>query len=57
LKTKEVNIIEKKEKRVSSQLSPHKNPNQYNGEVLETQHNTTKNPNSKQVYIVSYGCM
>ena len=56
LKTKEVNIIEKKEKRVSSQLSPHKNPNQYNGETLVNQKDTTKNSNSKQVYIESYGC-
>ena len=37
-------------------VSPHRNPNQYNGEVLEPQYIAKKNPNSKQVYIESYGC-
>jgi tRNA-2-methylthio-N6-dimethylallyladenosine synthase len=37
-------------------VSPHKNPNEYNGEPLVNQIDTTKNPNSKQVYIESYGC-
>ena len=35
----------------SPQVSPHKNPNEYNGEVLGNQKDTTKNSNSKQVYI------
>ena len=41
---------------VSPQFSPHKNPNQYNGEPIVNQQVTKKNSNSKQVYIESYGC-
>ena len=40
----------------SPQFSPHKNPNEYNGEVLGNQVDTPKNTNNKQVYIESYGC-
>ena len=56
MNTKELNIKEKQGKSISSHLFPHKNPNEYNGEVLGNQQDTTKNSNSKQVYIESYGC-
>jgi tRNA-2-methylthio-N6-dimethylallyladenosine synthase len=38
------------------QVYPHKNPNEYNCEVLTSQVDTPKNTNNKQVYIESYGC-
>ncbi|MBT3444945.1 MAG: tRNA (N6-isopentenyl adenosine(37)-C2)-methylthiotransferase MiaB [Flavobacteriaceae bacterium] len=38
------------------QPSPHKNPDQYNGEVLTSQGFTPKNTHNKRVYIESYGC-
>ena len=41
----------------SPQFSPHKNPNEYNGEVLGNQVDTPKNTNNKQVYIESYVCL
>jgi tRNA-2-methylthio-N6-dimethylallyladenosine synthase len=50
LKTKTKNIKEKKGLSVTSD----KNPNQYNGEILDDQNSRIKN--SKQVYIESYGC-
>ena len=56
MNTKELNIKGNQEKSTSSHLSPHKNPNQYNGEPIVNQQDTTKNSNSKQVYIESYGC-
>lgn len=57
LNTKELNIMEKQGNSISSQLSPHKNPNEYNGETLVNQEDTKKNSNSKQVYIEGYDCM
>jgi tRNA-2-methylthio-N6-dimethylallyladenosine synthase len=40
-----------------TQSYTHKNPNEYNGEVLGNQIDTTKNTNNKQVlYLESYGC-
>jgi len=41
---------------LTSTSYPHKNPNQYNGEVLGNQTNTLKKNDSKKVYIESYGC-
>ena len=39
-----------------TQSYTHKNPNEYNGEVLDNQLDTPKNTNNKKVYIESYGC-
>ena len=50
MKTKTKNIKEKKGLSVTSD----KNPNQYNGEIIDDQNSRIKN--SKQVYIESYGC-
>lgn len=57
LNTNEKEISDANDLLVSPQVSPHKNPNEYNGEVLGNQQYTTKNSNSKQVYIVYYGCI
>ena len=55
LNTKELNIKEKQGKSIFSHLSPHKNPNEYNGEVLGNQVDTPKNTNNKQVLREPYG--
>ena len=39
-----------------TQSYTHKNPNEYNGEVLDNQLVTPKNTNNKKVFIESYGC-
>ena len=39
-----------------TQSYTHKNPNEYNGEILDNQLDTPKNTNNKKVYIESYGC-
>ncbi len=44
------------EKENSPQSSPHNNPDQYNGEVLDYQSVKPKNTNNKKVYLESYGC-
>ena len=36
--------------------SPHKNPNQFNGQVLDIQDVDSKNTGNKKLYIESYGC-
>ena len=41
---------------VSPQSSLHKNPNQYNGEVIVNQEVTIENTHKKRVYMESYGC-
>jgi len=56
LKTKSVSINENRGLSNSPQPSPHKNPDQYNGEVLTSQRVTPKNTDNKRVYIESYGC-
>jgi len=56
LKTNTVSIKENRGLSNSPQPSPHKNPNQYNGEVLANQEVTSKNTHNKRVYIESYGC-
>jgi tRNA-2-methylthio-N6-dimethylallyladenosine synthase len=56
LKTKSVSIKENRGLSNSPQPSPHKNPDQYNGEVLTSQGFTPKNTHNKRVYIESYGC-
>jgi hypothetical protein len=42
---------------VSPQVSPHRNPNEYNGEVIGNQQLITDFTNKRKVYIVSYGCI
>lgn len=39
------------------QSSPHKNPNEYNGEVIEFQELTQNFTSKRKVYIESYGCI
>ena len=56
MKTKTLNIKDKTGLTSSPQPSPHKNPNEYNGEVLGNQIDTTKNTNNKKVYIGGYVC-
>lgn len=56
LNTNKKEISDANDLLVSPQVSPHKNPNEYNGEPLVNQQDTKKNSNSKQVYIESYGC-
>jgi tRNA-2-methylthio-N6-dimethylallyladenosine synthase len=57
LKTKSVSIKENRGlSNYPPQPSPHKNPDQYNGEVLTSQGFTPKNTHNKRVYIESYGC-
>ena len=56
LNTNKKEISDTNDLLVSPQVSPHKNPNEYNGEVLGNQVDTPKNTNNKQVYIESYGC-
>ena len=57
LNTNKKEISDANDLLVSPQFSPHKNPNQYNGEPIVNQQVTKKNSNSKQVYIESYGCI
>jgi tRNA-2-methylthio-N6-dimethylallyladenosine synthase len=57
LKTKSVSIKENRGlSNYPPQPSTHKNPDQYNGEVLTSQGFTPKNTHNKRVYIESYGC-
>ena len=57
MKTKSVSIKENRGlSNYPPQPSPHKNPDQYNGEVLTSQGFTPKNTHNKRVYIESYGC-
>ena len=56
LNTNKKEISDTNDLLVSPQVSPHKNPNQFNGEPLVNQQDTSKNSNFKQVYIESYGC-
>ena len=56
LNTNKKEISDANDLLVSPQVSPHKNPNEYNGEPLVNQQDTSKNSNSKKVYIESYGC-
>ena len=56
MKTKTVSIKESRGLSSSPQPSPHKNPNQFNGEVLTNQEVTPKKTHNKRVYIESYGC-
>ena len=51
LNTNKKEISDANDLLVSPQVSPHKNPNQYNGEPIVYQQDTTKNSNTKQVYI------
>ena len=39
-----------------TQSYTHKNPNEYNGEVIDNQSVTLKNTNTKKLYLESYGC-
>jgi hypothetical protein len=56
LKNKGLNSAEVLEKReLTPKLTP-KNPNEYNGEVLDYQSVKPKNTNNKKLYIESYGC-
>lgn len=38
-------------------ISPHKNPNQFNGEYVDIQHFNYKNNTKKKVAIETYGCI
>lgn len=40
-----------------TQSYTHKNPNEYNGEILDNQLDTPKNTYNKKVYIESYVCL
>ena len=52
MKNKGLNSAEVLEKR---ELTP-KNPNEYNGEVIDNQSVISKNTNTKKLYLESYGC-
>ena len=41
---------------ISTRISPHKDPNQYNGEVIDKQSDSKIKPNGKKFYLESYGC-
>ena len=56
MKTRSVSIKENRGLSNSPQPSPHKNPTEYNGEVLANQVVKPKNIHNKRVYIESYGC-
>ena len=56
MKTKKVHIKDKTGLTSSPHFSPHKNPNEYNGEYLDNQSIMYKNSKNRQVYIESYGC-
>jgi len=56
LKNKGLNSAEVLEKReLTPKLTP-KNPNEYNGEVIDNQSVTLKNTNTKKLYLESYVC-
>jgi len=56
LKNKGLNSDEVLEKReLTPKLTP-KNPNEYNGEVIDNQSVKSKNTNTKKLFIESYGC-
>lgn len=40
-----------------TQSYTHKNPNEYNGEILDNQLDTPKNTYNKKVFIESYVCL
>jgi len=42
--------------KTATEIYAHKNPNEYNGEVIGDQEITSKNTHNKKVYIESYGC-
>ena len=56
LKTKGLTEIPITDKTSYTQSYTHKNPNQYNGEVLANQEVTPKNTHNKRVYIGGYVC-
>ena len=56
MKNKGLNTNDILENVSSPHISPHKNPNQYNGEVIDNQLVTSKNTNTKKLFIESYGC-
>ena len=56
LNNNELENIQITENESYTQSYTHKNPNEYNGEVLGNQVNTPKNTSTKSVYIESYGC-
>ena len=56
MNNKDLNTTEILEKENSPQSSPHNNPDQYNGEVLDYQSVKPKNTNNKKLYLESYGC-
>jgi len=56
LKNKGLNSAEVLEKReLTPKLTP-KNPNEYNGEVIDNQSFTSKNTDTKKLYLESYVC-
>jgi tRNA-2-methylthio-N6-dimethylallyladenosine synthase len=56
LNNNELENIQITENESYTQSYTHKNPNEYNGEILDNQLDTPKNTNNKKVYIESYGC-
>ena len=56
MKNKEQAYLEIEKVKDSPLNSPHKNPNQFNGQVLDIQDVDSKNTGSKKLYIESYGC-
>ena len=53
---REVEKVEAGETMSSPQGSPHRDPNQYNGEVLDSQKVNPNSTKNKTVYIESYVC-
>lgn len=56
MKNKEQAYLEIEKVKDSPLNSPHKNPNQFNGQVLDIQDIDSKNIGNKKLYIESYGC-
>jgi hypothetical protein len=56
LNTKDLNIEERVKNENSSHNSPHRNPNEYNGETIDNQLVKSKKSSNKKVLIEVYDC-
>lgn len=56
MKNKEQAYLEIEKVKDSPLNSPHKNPNQFNGQVLDIQDIKSKNKENKKLYNYTYGC-
>ena len=53
----DLSVLENLQNEGSHQSSPHRNPNEYNGETIDNQLVIPNNPSNRKVYIEGYVCL